>query len=113
MSISGNIRKVLFVTLWSMAGAAVLVLLVAAIKSRNNKTCKGYEISVDGAIGKAFIDKKDIIRVITNNGEEKLTGKTMLSFDLRQMEQELGENPWVKKPQLFLTITRFCVSISL
>src|SRR5580700_7201018 len=101
MSITGNIRKALFVSLWSMAGAAVLVLLIAAIKSRNNKTCKGYEVSLDASAGNTFIDKKEIIGVLTNNGEEKLEGKTLMSFNLRQMELELEKNPWVRKPQLF------------
>lgn len=101
MSITGNIRKALFVSIWSLAGAAVLVLLIAAIKSRNNKTCKGYEITIDGSAGKSFIDKQEIVRVITSNGDEKLTGKTMQSFDLRKMEQDLGKDPWVKKSQLF------------
>ena len=101
MSITGNIRKWLFITFWSIAGAGAMVLLIAAIKSRNNKTCTGYRIAVSGSLGKSFIDKKDILMALTRNGEDKLTGKTLASYDLRQMENELGKNPWIKKPALY------------
>jgi cell division protein FtsQ len=101
MSLTGNIRKIFFISLWSMAGGGVLVLLVAAIKSRSSKACKGYEISINDGSGKSFINKKDLINMITDSGSEKLTGKTIASFNLQQMETKVEKNPWIKKAQLF------------
>jgi cell division protein FtsQ len=101
MSLTGNIRKILFVSLWSVIGAGVLVLLIAAIKSRSSKACKGYDISINGSTGKLFIDKRQLVNVITDSGSEKLTGKTIASFNLRQMETKVEKNPWIKKAQLF------------
>ncbi|WP_315820876.1 hypothetical protein [Paraflavitalea speifideaquila] len=51
MKLNRHIRKLLFVGLWSIIGAGVLVLLVAAIRNRKDKTCAGYEISLTGEGG--------------------------------------------------------------
>ena len=101
MSLTGNIRKILFASLWVVIGAGVLVLLIAAIKSRNSKACKGYDISINGKTGKLFIDKKQLINVITDSGTEKLTGKIIANFNLRKMESDINKNPWIKKSELF------------
>ena len=99
-----NIRKLLSFTVWCIVGAGVLVLLVAAIGYRNNKTCKGYNIEITGggASGKTvlFIGKKDILEMLTH-GPEKWTGKAMASFDLRRMEDVLEKNVWIRDAQLF------------
>ena len=100
MSITGNIRKILFVTLWCVVGAGALVLLIAAINSRNNKSCKGYKIEITGASGLIFIDKKEVINILADSNE-KITGKPIASFNLSQMETEVEKNPWIKKAQVF------------
>ncbi len=101
MSIKDNIRKMLFVALWSVLGAGMLVLLVAAIKRRNSKTCKGYRIEISSAANRYFIDKKDVIKILADSVDGKPEGRGLASFNLLEMEGKLKKNPWVKDAQLF------------
>ena len=82
MKLKGNIRKALFVTLWGVMGTAILVLLLAAINRRNNRSCKAYVIEFTPKSSEATIDKKELINVLTKNGQDKLTGKAISSFNL-------------------------------
>lgn len=102
-----NIKKLLSFTVWCIVGAGVLVLLVAAIGYRNNKTYKGYQIDITGggASGETvlFISKRDILEMLgaVGHGSEKWTGRAMASFDLRHMEDILEKNVWIRDAQLF------------
>jgi len=102
MSITGNIRKVLFISLWIVIGSGTLVLLIAAIKSRNDKTCDGIEIQVNGrSKGKWLLDRNDIINQLTSNGTEKIKGRALQTFDLRRLEEKLEKHVWIKDAELF------------
>ena len=101
MKLKGNIRKALFVTLWGVMGTAILVLLLAAITRRNNRSCKAYVIEFTPKSSEATIDKKELINVLTKNGQDKLTGKAISSFNLKNMEESISRNPWVEKAMLF------------
>jgi cell division protein FtsQ len=102
MAIKINIRKILSLTLWCTLGAGVVVLLVAAIGYRNNKVCKGYRIDISGASGILFIDKRQIVDLLSGSaGAGKWQNKPTASFDLRRMEAMLEKNVWIKDAQLF------------
>ena len=101
MAIKVNIRRILSLTLWCTVGAGVLVLLVAAIGYRNNKTCKGYRIEISGPSGIQFIDKRQILDLLASAGAGKIQNKPTASFDLRRMETVLEKNVWIKDAQLF------------
>jgi len=101
MAVKINIKKILSLTLWCIVGAGALVLLVAAIGYRNNKTCKGYRIDITGgASGVLFIDKRQILDLLTA-GTGRLQDKPTASFDLRKMESVLEKNVWIKDAELF------------
>jgi cell division protein FtsQ len=101
MAIKINIRKIFSLTLWCAMGAGVLVLLVAAIGYRNNKTCKGYRIDISGPSGILFIDKRQIVDLLSTAGTGKWVNKPTATFDLRRMESVLEKNVWIKDAQLF------------
>ncbi len=96
-----NIGKILFVTLWCIAGSGVMVLLVAAIKSRNSKTCTGLKIAISSSSEQPYIDKKEVLNLLTARGSGKLQGKAIMGFDLRGMEAALKKNIWISDAQLF------------
>src|SRR5258708_12989984 len=96
-----NIRKIFVVTFWCIAGAGVLVLLVAAIKYRNNKTCKGYKIEISGPSGELFIGKKEINGLLASAGAGQWKDRPTQSFYLRRMEAVLEKNVWIRGAQLF------------
>jgi cell division protein FtsQ len=102
MAIGINIRRILSVTLWCIVGAGVLVLLVAAIRYRNNNTCKGFRINISGASsGPLFIDRKELSDILASAGAGKTSNKPIVSFDLRRLESTLEKNVWIRDAQLF------------
>ena len=105
MSFSDNIKKILFIAAWCCLAALVLVLLVAAINRKNNRTSKGWRVEINDGKSPLYLDQKTIVGMLTNNGVEKLTGKTIASFDLKKMEEMLRKNSWVKDAQLFFDNT--------
>jgi cell division protein FtsQ len=101
MSISSNIRKILFISFWCIIGAGILVLLIAAIRVKKEKVCAGYSIDIKSASSEYFLDKKDIENILTSNGSIQLKGRTLKNFDLRKMEELLEKNLWVSDAELF------------
>jgi cell division protein FtsQ len=102
-----HIRKGIAMTLWIVAGGSVLVLLIAAIKYRNNNTCKGYRIEIVGGGKLLFADQKDITKMITDAGIAKVQNKPIAFFDLRRMEGMLEKNIWIRDAQLFFDNNSF------
>ncbi len=101
MQVKRHIRKMLFFGLWCIIGAGVVVLLVAAIKNRKDKTCAGYEITMAGADGQWFMNKKEVVDILTGNGAVALKGRSLKRFDLRSMEERLQKNVWIRDAELF------------
>lgn len=87
--------------LWSVIGTVVVVLSVQAMQQQSDKTCRGYDIDIAGGGDHWFIDKKDILAVITNDGAKVIRGRSLKSFDLRALENKLERNAWVRDAQLF------------
>lgn len=102
MKLSRHIKKVFIISLWMVAGVGVTVLLIAAIKIKRDKICKGYEIDINGAgEGQWFIDKKDIVEILTKGGREVLNGKITREFELQKMEVRLEQDKWIRDAELF------------
>lgn len=112
MAVKINIRKIVSFTLWSIVGTGVMILLVAAIRYRNNNVCKGYKINISGSADTRssgsrstdaflFIDNKEVMALLAPFGVGKALEKPVYSFDLRHMETALEKNAWVKDAQLF------------
>ncbi len=83
--------------IWGCIGAGVLVLLVAAIRYRNNNSCKGLVINLTGS----GISKKEILALLTPVDAPKIQDRPVQSFDLRRLETTLEKNIWVQKSRLF------------
>ena len=98
-----NIKKVVTAILWCFAGAGGVMLLVAAIRYRNNNVCKGYKIEISGprTIDRLFIDRKGIGDLLTAAGAGKGQGRPIQSFDLHHLETTLEKNVWIRDAQLF------------
>jgi len=102
MSITSNIRKVIFVCISTIAGAGLIMLIIAAVNSRNHQLCKGYEIEIHSAGGNAaFIDKKDIERVLTANKTIVFRNQPVSAIDLGLVESRIRTEPWIRDAQIF------------
>ncbi len=102
MSIASNIRKMLVVGVWLIIAAGIIVLLIAAVNSRSEQVCRGYEIRV-GTDEKAtmFINRDHIVDVITNNRKTSLKNQEINTIDLDKIESRLKREPWIKDAELF------------
>ena len=105
MSFRENIRKILFIAAWFVLGGIVIVLLVAAINRKNSRTSKSCRVEINDGKSTLYLDQQTIINMLTNNGTDKLIGKTIASFNLKKMEETLKKNSWVKDAQLFFDNT--------
>jgi cell division protein FtsQ len=102
MGIKKNINRIILVCFWLLAGAGLIVLLIAAVNSRSQQVCGGYDININGnGSGKWFIDKNDIINVLTENKSVSIKNKPIKSFNLGAIESKLEKESWVKDAELF------------
>lgn len=101
MSIKDDIRKIIFVTLWCVVGAGILVLLVAAIKKRNSKTCRGLRVEIQSPSQHFFIDRNEVVKMLSDSSTIKPEGKPIGSFNLMIMREKLKKNAWVKEAEVF------------
>lgn len=91
----------MLLVLWILLGGATVFLLAAAIKSKPGHMCKDVEINIHGVSNNFFVDKKDILNTIKNFEQANPVGKSIGSFNLLSMEQELEKNVWIKSAEMF------------
>lgn len=97
-----KIYRVLAVAAWCVAGLGLCILLGAAMKDRSLNSCRGYDIDINGSDqANWFIDKKDLVNIITNNGTTAIRGRQLRRFDLRALEQKMEKDVWIADAQLF------------
>lgn len=96
-----NIKKLLFAILWCSIAICGIVLLVAAVRSKNLQTCKGVDIDISGVSNNFFIDKSDVLAIIKDYVGGKPTGMGINSFNLRDIEQDLEQDMWIRNAELF------------
>jgi cell division protein FtsQ len=101
MSKKISIRKVLLLIMWLVIGGGMLTLLIAAMGRQNKEACKGYEINVEGSKQELFLDKQEIVKLLTAAARGPITGQQMGSFNLHKMEQLLEDNNWVRNAELY------------
>ncbi|RYY69758.1 MAG: hypothetical protein EOO13_08590 [Chitinophagaceae bacterium] len=96
-----NIRKIMFTILWCAIGAAGIVLLQAGVRSQNVKKCKNVAVEISGVNNNFFIDKADVLSIIRNFVGGDPVGRTLQTFNLRDIENNLEKDVWIKNAELF------------
>lgn len=96
-----SIKNILLTSLWVAIGACSIVLLVAAIRKKDTKQCKGIDISITGASNNFFIDKSDVQKIITMYAGTNAIGKPIEHFNLVAMETALKKDVWIRNAELF------------
>src|SRR3954454_2471218 len=92
-------KKWLQISLWSLLGVGTCTLLIAAMQKKDEKACSGIKINIDGVKDNVFIDDKDVMAIMKINGAVK--GKEVSEINLRNIEEQLEKNAWVKDADLF------------
>ena len=88
--------------MWLVIGGGMLVLLIAAMGKQKKNTCTGYSIIIkDGSDEKYFLSETDIMQLLKTAVNGDIKGQSKSNFNLRQMENLLEENAWIKDAQLY------------
>ena len=94
-------QTILVRVLWSIAGAALIVLFVIAWKAKEEKKYNSIEIELVGENTAAlFIDEKEILQIIHEQGVKE--GQSIGELNLNILEKYLETIRWVKHVELFL-----------
>ncbi len=101
MNIKAPIKRFFTITLWCLLGASGLAILIAAINSKNGSLCQGLELEINGGDKAYFLNKKDLVFLLENEGLKDLRDKKITSIDLLRMEGLLRKNSWIKDAQLY------------
>lgn len=96
-----NIRKVGVALLWFAFAGLAIVLLQAGVRSQNVKTCKEVDIEISGVNNNFFIDKTDVQDIIKNFVGGNPKGKKLASFNLRDIENRLEKDVWIRNAELY------------
>ena len=87
--------------MWLIIGGGMVTLLAAAMRQQKNERCTGISVIIKGSGSNLFIDQKDIVGIITKVTKGKVKGQPMSSIDLRQVEQKLEKNVWIRDAELY------------
>ena len=94
-------QTILVRILWSLAGAALIVLFVVAWKAKEEKKCSSIQIELVGETTAAlFMDEKEILQIIHEQGVN--VGLSIGDVNLNTLEKYLETIRWVKHVELFL-----------
>jgi len=93
------LKKWLRISLWSLVGVTACTLLIAAMQKKESKECTDIKINIEGAKDHKFIDEKDVMEIMKDNGAEK--GKEISTIHLRGIEEQLEKNAWINDADLF------------
>jgi len=100
-----NWQNILVRVLWSIAGAAIIVLFVVAWKAKEEKKCTSIQIELVGENTAAlFMDEKEILQIIHEQGVKE--GLPIGDVNLNTLEKYLQTIRWVKNVELFLDNTQ-------
>lgn len=102
-----TVLKWLMITCWTLVGAGVTTLLVAAIRQTGEQRCAGLNITIEGVNNHFFVDKQDILEALNLYIDGPAEGQPLSVFNLRSLEQDLAKNIWVKQAQLYFDNNHF------
>ena len=102
MKVARNTILVVRTICWTLAGAAMLVVVIAAVRVKHSKVCKAVVVDFKGPeTGEWFVEKKDVLDLLTANGTNKLQGRELGTFKLQQLEAKLKKNVWIRQAQVY------------
>ena len=94
-------QTILVRVLWSIAGAALIVLFVVAWKAKEEKKYNSIQIELVGENTAAlFMDEKEILQIIHEQGVKE--GQAIGELNLNTLEKYLETIRWIKQVELFL-----------
>lgn len=67
----------------------------------SHQRCNNLVINIEGDSGRHFLNRKDILKLATQNGGAPLTGSRLKEVDLSDIESRIGRNKLIKNCQVY------------
>jgi cell division protein FtsQ len=96
-----RIWKWLGLAFWIVLGVTAVVFLISAMQSKSVRTCNGLEVEISGLKNYSFLEKQEVVKLLTANQKNAIKGKPLKDLDLKKMEEKLESMVWVKNAELF------------
>ena len=85
-------------------GVVALILLVSigfAERKQDDMLCQQIIMDIDRQWQNHFVDEADLLAFITNNGQQALVGKPLNSIDLKAIEVQLLQHPYIDRAEVY------------
>jgi cell division protein FtsQ len=99
-------KKVVTMSLWSLAGLSLMISLGFSGHEQQTQKCQGLRIKIADETGHFFIEPKDIMDVLNTKGG-KAKGSAMQDINTALLEKIVYTNPFVCKAEVYSTIDGF------
>lgn len=96
-----HIKKILLTIMWCAIAGAGIILLQAGMHSQSVKKCQSVVVDITGVNNNFFIDEADVKSIIKNYVGGNPIGKSLESFNLRDIENRLEKDTWIKNAELY------------
>jgi cell division protein FtsQ len=84
-----------------IAGIAILIGIIGFVENRSSeKICEDVQVSIKSTEGVYFIDREDVINMLTSRGKTPVVGGKLIHIDLRSIENRLKSNNFVDEVEV-------------
>lgn len=97
------IKKILYISIWVVLSAGILVTLGFVSKEHSEMPCKSLEITIDNSDENYFVNEKDVEELLKSQGNT-VVGKALKDINVPQIEMLLNNHPHILKADAYLTI---------
>lgn len=98
-----SFKKVVRVFLGIAVLSGSAVLLLAAIHKKQDTVCKAIDLEIEGEGSALFLDRNDVIQMLTAQGGRKIKGVPIRELPLKLLEKSLENNIWIRNAELFVS----------
>lgn len=86
---------------WTLIIGGVLTLLIAANSKEQRHRCTGVSVALKSAGEQLYIDRDDVVEVVSYASAGQLLGKPIEAINLAKLEKALEANPWIGNAELY------------
>ncbi len=99
MNYPTNWKKLMWRICWVLTAVGIIVFYIVSKINKNNKKCTDIKIEIVNTDNQLFIDEKDILELLTTNGN--IIGKPIQAIVLRELESIVEQNKWAKNAEIY------------
>ena len=97
------IKKVLYISLWSVLIIGLFVTLGFVDKEQNNLPCKSLDININHDDENFFIEQEEVKQIIHDRGDS-IINEPLASIDIKELEYVLNSHPAVAKAEVYVSV---------